>query len=1197
MGLLAALLNGALAAAPAGVPLAAPDGSGAGFESLPADFTGVRFVNRLSPEAIVRNPNFMNGSGVALGDVDGDGRCDLYFPAIDGTNRLYLNRGGWRFEAVGPEAGVGLPGAHSTGAVLEDLDGDGDLDLLVTTMGGGPRCLRNEGAVRFTDVTRESGLAAPTGSTSLALGDVDGNGSLDLYVANYGAFPILRSGPGRAQVKQVNGKWIVEGPNADRLRVVNGRLEEVGEAGRLYRNDGNLRFRPVPWDSAAFLDEQGRPKSAPADFGLSAVLRDLNGDGAPDLYACNDFQSPDRLWFNRGDGNFQAAPRDAVRKFAFSSMGADFGDLDGDGNLDFFTVEMSPRESARRQRSLTGVRFRPHVPGRFDYRPEVPRNTLYRGNGDGSWSELAEYAGLASTDWSWQPLFLDADLDGREDVLVISGAIHDVQDRDTAARIQSEGRGGSATNVLRYPAFPSPVSAFRNRGEWRFEDVRADWGFTGSSVFTAAALADLDGDGDLDLVCNRLNEPPALYRNRSVAPRVEVRLRGLPPNTRGANARLRFTGGPEVQTRELVAGGRYLSGDDAVRTFAAVGTGPFTLEVTWRSGRVSRVAGVRPGHLYQPEERDAEQTTPAAVATRSPLFVEAAEPPLPAVAEPPFDDFARQPLLPRQLSVGGPVVAWLDAGADGRLLVTGAARGQAPAVIRFLRDGRRLAVACDWKAPDDVAAFTAWTAKDGTAALLATVGNWETAPAPSTVVMLRPAPDGSALVVSPFPEVPASAASLGPIASADMDGDGDLDLFVGARVSPGRYPESGPSRVFRQEPAGLRPIPSLPALESAGMVQSAIWSDLEGDGYPELVLACEWGPVRVFRNRAGTLDPWDLPVREGDAAPVPMSAVTGWWNSVAAGDFDGDGRLDLVTGNWGENTGYRASAERPLRLHFGDFTGSGTLDLLEGWQPPELAHEVPRRGLRPLSLALPALAGTFPTHAEFSRATVAEVLATIPAPVRTVTARELRSFVWLNRGDHWLVRPLPWEAQLAPVFGVSVADADGDGREDLLLAQNFHAFRMEWPRPDAGRGLILLGDGQGGFRPLTARDSGVRVDGEQRGAAVADFDRDGRPDWVDTQTGANARLFRNAGGQAGLRVRLRGPAGNPLGLGAVIQRLGPGGTGPVRELRAASGYGSVDSAEAVLSGAGASVRVRWPGGRVTETQVPAGVNELEISRP
>ncbi len=1194
----AVTLAGTLLAGSVAVPLLPAQPGRTAFELLPAAAAGIGFTNRLTPEAIVRNQNFMNGSGVALGDVDGDGRCDLYLAAIDGTNRLYLNRGSWVFGEAPTDAGVALAGAHSTGAVLEDLDGDGDLDLLVATLGGGPRCLRNEGRARFTDITAECGLAAPTGSTSLALGDVDGNGTVDLYVANHGSFPILRSGPGRAQVRQVNGRWIVEGPNSDRLRVVNAQIEEVGEPGRLYLNDGHARFRPVPWDSGAFLDEQGRPRSAPPDFGLGAVLRDVDGDGKPDLYACNDFQTPDRLWLNQGDGRFRAAPRLALRKFAFSSMGADFGDLDHDGHLDFFTVEMAPRRHERRLRSMTGVRFLPPAPGRFDYRPEVPRNTLYRGHGDGTWSEIAEFAGLTATDWSWHPLFLDADLDGWEDILVMAGAIHDVQDRDTLARIQGSGRGNSATNVLLYPAFASPISAFRNRGEFRFEEVHEAWGFTATNLFQGAALADLDGDGDLDLVCNRLNDSPALYRNTAAAPRLMVRARGVGGNPRGLNARIRVTGGPVAQTQEIVAGGRYLSGDDPARTFAAGGPGPFTVEVTWRSGRVTRLTNAAAGHLHVVDERDAVPATPVAPAQPRPLFTDESAAVGHVAREEYFDDFARQPLLHRQLSLAGPPVAWLESADPARpFLVIGPARGQSPGIFRRRADGGWENVATDWRAPDDVAAFTAWIAPDGTPALLASVGNYETAPAPASVVCLRPVATDNRMEVTPCAEVLPAAFSLGSLAAADFDADGQLDLFIGARITPGRYPESGPSRLFRGQGGRLTEPVAIAGLEAAGLVQGAVWSDLECDGFPELVLASEWGPVRIFRNHRGALEPWDPPVRLAAAAPVPLSTLTGWWSSVTSGDFDGDGRLDLVTGNWGENTGYQATPRNPLRLFFGDLAGTGGVDLVEAYRPAELPLDVPRRGLRALGLAFPQLAARFPTHAEFARASLADVLGAIPRPAQMAEARILASVAWLNRGDHWLARPLPLDAQLAPAFGVSVADVNGDGHEDLLLAQNFHTFRPEWPRPDAGRGAVLLGDGQGGFRNLPAAESGVLVHGEQRGCAVADFDQDGRCDWIDTQVGAATRVFRNVSGAPGLRVRLRGPAGNPAGYGATLQLLRDSGTGPVRELHAAAGMGSVDHPVTVLAGGGRALRVRWPGGAVTETPIPAGARELEATAP
>ncbi len=1147
----------------------------------------------------------MNGSGVTVGDVDGDGKPDLYFAAIQGTNRLYRNLGRWKFEDITDRAGVGCPLWASTGAVFEDVDGDGDLDLLVSTLGSGVHLFLNDGTGKFTDATEKSGLASKSGSMSMAFGDIDGNGTLDLYVANYGVQPILQSGPGRASIRQVNGKWVVEGPYADRLRVVDNQVEEVGEVGVLYLGDGHGSFVAQPWNSDRFLDDQGKPKAPPADYGLSVHLRDINGDGFPDLYACNDFQSPDRCWINDGKGHFREVSRLAIRKHAFSSMGVDFADLDRDGITDFMTVEMSPRSHARRMRSLTGPRYLPNVPGRFDYRPEVVRNTLYHGNGDGTWSEIAEAAGVSSTDWSWQPVFLDVDLDGYEDLLVASGVMYDVQDRDTTERIQVEARGGGTlggTNLVRFPAFSSPLLAYRNRGNLTFEDSGEKWGLRIPAMYQGIALADLDGDGDLDVICNCVNGEPILYRNDATAPRIAVRARGRAPNTRGINARIRVTGGPVVQTQELVSGGRYLSGDDPVRTFATGSATEVEIEVTWRSGRKTRIPHALPNHLYEVDEAASEEAKPVLEPRKPrPLLADVSGALSHVHHEELYDDFARQPLLPRQMSSLGPQVAWMDFDGDGRPeLVVGTGRGGTLAGFKFREDETVTPFTSDWTAPDDVLGMTSWVLADGRPAVLAAISNYETAPGGASslvAITMRPAP-GVGLQVTPFDEVTASAGSLGVLASADFDGDGSLDLFVGGRINPGAYPTAPSSRMFRSVGGHLKLDEVTDALlTGVGMVSGATWTDLEADGFPELVLACEWGPLRIFRNHQGRLTAWDPPVQWGTGAArqtVPLSSLTGWWGGVAAGDFDGDGRMDLVAGNWGSNTGYRASKERPLRLLYGMQAGSGSLDLLEAYFPADLNTEMPRRSRRALTLAFPQLAERFPTHAAFGEATLSAVMEAIPLRMESVAATTLSSMVLLNRGDHFEAVELPQEAQWSPVQGVSIADVNGDGNADLLLSQNFFAMRMEWPRTDAGRGLVLLGDGRGGFKSLTARESGVMVLGEQRGGAVADFDGDGKPDWVDTQNGAPTRLFRNYTGKPGMRVKVAGAKGNPNGLGAVIQLRGASGWGPAQELHGSSGQGSVDAAEALVFGSGDAVRVRWPGGKVTETPVPPGTRVLTV---
>jgi len=1160
---------------------------------------GITFSNTLAVRKMTDNQNLMNGSGVAAGDFDGDGWCDLYFCAIDGNNALYRNLGGWRFEDVTAAAGVGLPGIHSTGAVFADVNGDGRLDLLVATLGSGVHCFLNQGGGRFRESTAEAGLVSQTGSTSLALADVNGDGTLDLYVANYGATSLFRSG-GSMQVRMENGKWVVLGPNANRLRYVNGQVEEVGEAGVLYLNDGRGHFRPVPWDSQWFLDEDGKPVAAPLDFALTVQMRDINGDGFPDIYICNDFAMPDHVWLNDGTGHFRALPRLAMRKQSFSSMGVDFADLGRDGSLDFMTTEMTAREHGRRLREVVTLKPQRPVPGRIEDRPEVARNALFHNRGDGTYVEIAYASGVAASDWSWQPVFLDVDLDGYEDLLIGNGMWFDLQDRDTLTRIRALGKQSveqSRTNLALHPPFLTSTVAYRNRHDLTFEDMSRAWGFDATGVSQGIALADLDHDGGLDVVINRLNSGPLLFRNRASAPRVAVRLRGKSPNSQGIGAKVRVLGGPvPVQMQEIVCGGRYLSADDAMRVFAAgTLTNRLAIEVLWRSGRKSTVADARANRLYEIDEAAAEAAPPQtpAPAKPQPLFRDVTPLLGHTHHEEFFPDYARQPLLMKQFSQLGPGAAWLDLDQDGHdELVLGSGKGGALTVYHREPSGRFAPMPFSRNLPlaDDLCGLAAWVTADGRPAILASQANYESEPAGSNPVLACATAGASGrLEVGPLEGLAPWADSPGPVAVADIYGNGNLGLFVGGRLRRGAYPQAASSKIYRHEGGRLVPdSANNKVLENVGLVSGAVWSDLDGDGFPELILACEWGPVRVFKNEHGRL-------REA-TAELGLAELTGWWSGVTTGDLDEDGRLDIIAANWGLNDAYQATPEHPLRLYYGDLTDSGTTDLIEAYFAPELAAEVPRRTLTALSQAIPVLMAYFPTHAAFSTATIGQVLAILPRKPQVLSASTLRSTLFLNRGDHFAAVPLPAEAQWAPAFAVNVADADGDGHEDVFLSQNFFAVRPELGRLDGGRGLWLRGDGKGGLVPIPGQESGVEVYGEQRGAALGDFDEDGRVDLVVTQNGAATRLFQNVGARPGLRVRLKGPPGNPFGIGGIIRLQFGARLGPAREVHAGSGYWSQDSPVQVLGcpEPPSKIQVLWPGGSITRSDIPPRSREIAI---
>ncbi len=1191
-----------------------------GFTAVSARDAGVTFTNPLPPERFLTNHVYLNGSGVALGDVNGDQRADVFLAGLQGSSTLFFNLGDWKFAAA---SGESLPPVTKTlditGAVLVDLDGDGDLDLVVNTTAQGTHLWFNDGKGQFS-APNAGPLNTGRAGTSLALADADGDGDLDLYVVNYrpttirddptGKF-VIRNEASGPRVITYNGRSTSEPDLVGRFYVTPAGVKETGEPDAFFLNDGRGQFSPVSWTGGAFLNESGKPlEAAPYDWGLSVLFRDLNGDGRPDLYLSNDFESPDRLWFNEtepgGPVRFRAASRPALRHISAFAMGADAADINRDGYDDFVVLDMLSRDHRERNVQVDNLPLGRHQPGIEPMRPQFLQNTLFLGRGDGTFAEIARLAGLAASEWSWTPVFLDVDLDGWEDLLVSNGHELDMMDADVvqqADALRSQRRLSPREMLdLRklFRRFDAPNAAFRNRGNLSFSDETTTWGFGLRNVTQGMALADLDGDGDLDVVQNNLNAAPTLLRNDAGAPRLLVRARGAGANSQGIGARIRVFGGPvPEQSQVLMSGGRYLSSDDPVRVFAAGPALNLVVEVSWPSGKRTRVSDVPPNSLVEVAESDAVESSGIPPAAPVPLLEDVSARLNHVSGETAFNDFDRQPLLPWSLAYPAPGATWADLDGDGvDELLIGTGAGGVPAVFQLAdSEFRRLTQAPLQKVvPREL---TTLLTRGGT--IFAGSSNYRDGRTNGGVLRLYDLErnvSGESLLGHAF--------GVGPLAQADVDGEGDLEIFVGGRATAGRYPESAGSLLLKTAEGRFVVAQRFPEL---GLVNGATLADLDEDGDADLLVALEWGPLCLRRNEAGSLVAWDPEIKgptAGLAEGRRLSSLAGWWTSVAVGDFDSDGRLDFVAGNRGWNwfpvprapQDLREPAPENLRrMRYGDFSGTGRTECVESYVTHDL--ELPLRRADVWFAVFPQLHEVYPNRNAFGAAALADVLAALRWPVEPPLreAAWFASAVFLNRGDHFEYRTLPVEAQFTPVAGMAVADFDGDGQHDVFLAQNFFPVREDEAPQDAGVGLLLRGDGTGGFVPLSAPESGVVVSGDARAAAVGDFDQDGRPDLVVTQNAGPTRLFHNRTGKPGIRVRLAGRPENPTGIGTRLRlRKGEWG-GPAQEIQSGSGWLSVDSPQRVLTGdrEATHLEVRWPGAPPALIPLPPGVQELEVS--
>lgn len=1185
-----------------------------GLEQIPSKITGITFRNDLADERMSENRILMNGSGVAAGDVNGDGHVDLYFTRIDGPNRLYTNQGGFRFTDITDEAGVAHEGHLSSGAVFTDVDGDEDLDLLITTVNTANALYMNDGTGKFT-LQENSGLESAKGSMTMALADVDRDGFLDLYITNYRETNVLDVFEAQEITWEntiKNGQLIP--PYDDYFTIIDRgeghhpERHEIGRQDELYLNNGDGTFKKVDDLENRFLASDGTPLGLSPDWGLSAKFQDLDGNSLPDLYVNNDFWTPDRIWINQGDGIFKAIDSLAIRNSSFYSMTVDFSDINKDSHTDIFTVEML--NSHHSERLITRLPIEPYFlqNGVNKLRPRYNRNSMYLNRGDNTYAEISYYSGLEASDWSWATRFLDLDLDGHEDLIIANGFAHDFQNLDAQEErlnrlIETQGQI-TIPYIDQFPRLRQNNKIFKNNGDLTFTDVSSDWGFNEKDISMGMATADLNNDGVLDVIISRLNDEPAIFKNKTINSRIAIRLRGESPNTQAIGAKVKLSGGPGGdQTREIMSGGDYLSGSDPMMVFAATPESRHQLTITWPDGTQSRLDTLSANKIYEIDQK-------TIVKTETPIFTDDAQNNQDSTTyfrdeseslkhrhhEDEYDDFRVQPLLPQKLSQYGPGLAWVDIDFDGvEELIVGSGKGGEAGIFNYdLNEGQFQPVTNDFLkigAEGDQTGIIGWNEEDRSHLIIG-IANYEigTSRAPSAL-HIQIDKNQTVRVDS----IPGILSTSGPLAAADYSGDGSPDLFIGGRFLPGQYPSDATSRLFTMQNGQLKEdSANSDILQDIGLVTGAIFLDYNLDGQQDLIISTEWGTLKVFQNQQG--------IFTEKTSDLGLHQHKGLWQGISAGDFNNDGFPDLVVANIGKNSPNQTkSKDHPLRIFYGDFNLDRRIDMVESYYD-DIGGYVPRRKLDEYE-QLGNILGHIQSHKEFSTMTVAEML---QKDINTVPYKEVNmvlSTVFMNEGGiSFSAKALPAEAQFSAGFSTVVSDFDNDGFEDIFLSQNFYAVSdpQSKPRLDAGRGLWLRGDGTGNFESIPGQVSGVKLYGEQRGAAFGDYNQDGKIDLVVSQNSADTHVFLNENKKAGFQIKLAGPPGNTEGIGSSIRlKYSDQRYGPLRGIYAGSGYWSQNSSAQVLGYEEwpQAIEVQWHDGNQQMVEVIEGQMEYRIVHP
>ncbi|WP_350286343.1 VCBS repeat-containing protein [uncultured Croceitalea sp.] len=1076
------------------------------FSQLSPEQTGVDFINTVQNQKnfnIFKYRNFYNGGGVAIGDINNDGLEDIYLTGNMVQNKLYLNKGDFKFEDITETANVAGDKPWSTGVVMVDINADGLLDIYVSNAGNlkgnnhDNDLYINNGDLTFTEMAHEYNLAETGFSTHASFFDYDKDGDLDAYILNNSNIPV--SSLGYAAQREVRAQDWEGVPHIFR-----------GVGDMLLRNDGG-KFVDVSEEAGIYGSLIG--------FGLGVLVTDINNDLYPDIYVSNDFYERDYLYINQKDGTFSEEIKDYVSHLSLSAMGIDVGDINNDGNNDIFITDMLP-EADQRVKSV--MEFEGYnvfdLKREKDFYQQYIQNTLQLNNGNGSFSEVAYYSGVDATDWSWAGLLFDMDNDGLKDIFITNGINHDLTDLDFVDFFANEiiqklaltGRKESIDSIInKMPIKPQPNYAYKNNGDITFTNANKEWGFDLPTRSNGAAYGDLDNDGDLDLIINNVNTETFVYRNNSDKMnnnnfiKLKFKGEGDNPFAIGTSATLYFK--DNIVNQELIPSRGFQSSMEYNMT---IGLGTHetidSIRIVWPNDKTIQLKNVSANQTLLLKQSDAtEHYSIPKKGKKNTLIREIAKSIQTAHKENNHVDFDYEGLIYKKLSQEGPALAVADVNGDGNDDVfIGGAKNQ-PAQL-YLHKGagkftqkKQVVFSEDMSFEDTAAAFFDIDGDHDLDLMVGSGGNdvrEQKTYRPRIYIN-----DGAGNFSYYERKLPSTFKNIATISPYDFDGDGDIDVFVGSRSVVGVYGVS-PNHLFLENLGDGTFIDATEKLaydlKDAGMITASLWIDIDGDSKKDLIVVSEWDTPKIYKNSGRRLSKMSS----------SLDSLDGWWNTIETADLDNDGDQDLILGNQGANLHYQPKKDHPMKIWINDFDDNGTLEQIVTQNYD--GGDYPIHQKKELTNQLVSLKKQNLKASDYAKRTIKELF-----PKETIDnsivkkASISESVIAINQGGgKFTIKKLPQRVQFSCICGVTCADVNQDGNLDLIMAGNNYEFKPQFSRLDASYGNVLLGNGKNDFEWQDYNDSGFFIKGEVK--HLKQFkDKDGKRYMIATVNDEKPKIF------------------------------------------------------------------------------------------